>query len=151
MDDLEVALMASSEDVAKVIWFLPQIESAFSKGELSFSQVRALTRIANEHNEEELLTHARTVSAEKLEAYCRRRKLGEETQAKRQAKHDHAARGVTLYPHSGEIVVKLAPEAFALVEQILLRAIESLPQDETRTTEQNSVVLTSPCADTDCQ
>lgn len=122
--------------VARAIWFLPEVEGAFSRGELSFSQVRALTRIADKDNEAELLAYARTVSAEKLEAYCRRRKQGDEIQAKRQAKRDHDARAVTLYPHSGEIVVKLAHEAFALVEQVILKALEDLPQDETRTTEQ---------------
>ena len=45
--------------VANALWFVPKIDAAFRDGQLSYSQVRALTRIADEANEEELLNRAR--------------------------------------------------------------------------------------------
>jgi hypothetical protein len=45
--------------VAHALKELPGISEAFRKGELSYSKVRAMTRVANEHNEEYLLMIAR--------------------------------------------------------------------------------------------
>ena len=44
--------------VAHALKPLPEVAAAFSKGELSYSKVRALTRVASTHNEEDLLSFA---------------------------------------------------------------------------------------------
>ena len=49
--------------VAKALWFVPKIETAFKSGKLSYSQVRALTRVADKDNESNLLERALTTTA----------------------------------------------------------------------------------------
>lgn len=57
-----VALNAARERVrvARRLADLPLITAAFSRGELSYAKVRALTRVANDANEPELAEIART-------------------------------------------------------------------------------------------
>ena len=55
--------------VANALWFVPKIDAAFRDGALSYSQVRALTRIADETNEEDLVQRAQSTSAGALEKY----------------------------------------------------------------------------------
>lgn len=118
--------------VARALWLLPSIDTAFREGELSYSQVRALTRVADSDNVEALLDYARTATAEHLEQYCRRLRCGDMELAQQQARRDHASRSVQLYRHSGEISIKLPAEAFALVEQVLTQLVAALPADPAR-------------------
>jgi hypothetical protein len=57
--------------VARALEELPRTRAAFARGELTYSKVRALTRVAHEDNEELLLTHARYATAAQLERICR--------------------------------------------------------------------------------
>jgi hypothetical protein len=57
--------------VARALEDLPLITEAFSKGELSYSQVRALTRVAEPSTEETLVTWARHATAAQLERLVR--------------------------------------------------------------------------------
>jgi hypothetical protein len=50
---------------------LPLIDEAFRRGELSFSKVRAMTRVATAANEATLLDQARQTTAAQLERICR--------------------------------------------------------------------------------
>ena len=63
--------------VARALWFLPQIDAAFRCGDLSYSKVRALTRIATEVTETDLLDYALGATAAQLETYCRRLRNGD--------------------------------------------------------------------------
>jgi hypothetical protein len=58
--------------VSRALGGLPQIHAAFARGELTYSKVRALTRVACTENEELLLSHARHATAAQLERICRR-------------------------------------------------------------------------------
>src|SRR5690606_21726794 len=64
-----IGLRAAYEHVriGRALTELPLIREAYGKGELSFSKVRALTRIANEHNEDDLLELARNASGAQLD------------------------------------------------------------------------------------
>ena len=53
--------------VARRLAGLPEVEQAFSTGELSYSKVRAITRVATENNESLLLAMAERTSASHLE------------------------------------------------------------------------------------
>jgi hypothetical protein len=57
--------------VARAFAGLPAIRSAFAEGRLSYSQARALTRVAEPDREEELLTLARHATAAQLEQLVR--------------------------------------------------------------------------------
>jgi len=37
--------------VAKALWTLPRIDAAFERGDVSYSKVRAVSRVATENNE----------------------------------------------------------------------------------------------------
>jgi Domain of unknown function (DUF222) len=53
--------------VARRLVELPLIHEAFARGELSYAKVRALTRVAECENEEELLELARHLTASQLD------------------------------------------------------------------------------------
>src|SRR5438552_2869308 len=57
--------------VARCLAELPLIHAAFARGEISYSKVRALTRVAEEESEEELLELARHMTASQLERAVR--------------------------------------------------------------------------------
>jgi hypothetical protein len=57
--------------VAHALAALPLIEAAFRDGRLSFSKVRAMTRVATADNQETLLEMARHATAAQLERICR--------------------------------------------------------------------------------
>ncbi|WP_199583967.1 HNH endonuclease signature motif containing protein [Blastococcus sp. TF02A-30] len=57
--------------VARALAGLPRIEAAFAAGRLSFSKVRALTRIADPSCEQPLLEFALTATASQTERFCR--------------------------------------------------------------------------------
>ncbi|HRE87621.1 MAG TPA: DUF222 domain-containing protein [Myxococcota bacterium] len=57
--------------VAKALASLPQIDAAFARAEVSYSKVRAMTRIATPESEGRLLHMAKNASAAQLETICR--------------------------------------------------------------------------------
>jgi hypothetical protein len=61
--------------VARALWDLPQIDAASACGDLSYSKVRALSRVAMPSNEAELLAFALAASASQVEG-CRRLRHG---------------------------------------------------------------------------
>src|SRR4030095_559015 len=63
--------------IARLLWALPEIDAAFKRGELSYSKVRALCRVATETNEAQLLAYALRSSASQVEAYCSRLRHGD--------------------------------------------------------------------------
>ena len=75
--------------VARRLRELPLIHDAFACGELSYAKVRALTRVADENSEEELLELARHLTASQLERAVRayRRVSAGEAQALADAAH----------------------------------------------------------------
>jgi hypothetical protein len=110
--------------VARALAGLPETSARMARGELSFSQVRAITRVADEENELELLAHARSTSAAGLERLVRSwRKLGREDEAALEARR-HESRFLSVFPDDeGTYLVRgrLDPEVGAL----LMRAIEA--------------------------
>ncbi len=62
--------------VARALRTLPGISASFSTGELSYSKVRALTRVAGAHNEDALLAFALKTTAVRVEERCRELRFG---------------------------------------------------------------------------
>lgn len=56
--------------VARVLRGLPLVQEAFAAGELSYSKVRALTRVASEQTEADLVELARHATGAQLEKLC---------------------------------------------------------------------------------
>jgi hypothetical protein len=65
--DLSLSAAREKVRVAHALKTLPAISVAFAKGELSYSKVRALTRVANCRNEDVLLDFALHTTAARVE------------------------------------------------------------------------------------
>jgi hypothetical protein len=93
--------------VAHALAKLPKIDEAFSNGALSFSKVRAMTRVADQSNEEYLLmvaTHGTAHHVERLVTQYRRAKKLQDVEF---ANDLHLKREVTYYyDHDGCLVMK---------------------------------------------
>lgn len=113
--------------VAHALADLPKISAAFARGELSWSKVRAMTRIADSGNEDYLLMVARHGTAhhiEKLVSLYRRCNRSEEI-ALANLHYDH--REVNLrYEPDGSVVLqaRLPAEQGALLGKALALAVE---------------------------
>jgi hypothetical protein len=109
---------------ARALEALPRTSEAMARGELSFSKVRALTRVATADNEAELLELARAGSAANLERVVRgwKRLSREDEGAWERARHRR--RCFSVFPdEDGMYVVqgRLTPE----VATLLMRAVEA--------------------------
>lgn len=74
--DLSLSAAREKVRVAHALKTLPVIGMAFARGELSYSKVRALTRVATRENEDELLDHALHTTAARVEERCRELRWG---------------------------------------------------------------------------
>jgi hypothetical protein len=114
--------------VARALDELPLISEAMSRGEVSYSKVRAMTRIANPENEAELLAMAKTGPASHLEKVVREyRKVGKADVDRVQ--HQQEGRYLQAhYDESGMLVIqgRLPPEVGALVLEALEAAEQAL-------------------------
>jgi len=125
-----IGLNAAREKVrvARALEALPRVRAAFAAGELSYSKVRAMTRVADADNEDYLLMIARHGTAMHLERLVRGyRRCVERDRAAANAAHA----GRRLYWYSdddGMLVVhgRLPAEVGALVVQALEAAQEAL-------------------------
>lgn len=118
--------------VARALWFVPKIDAAFKAGELSYSQVRALTRVADPESEAVLLERARTSTAGDLEKYCQRLRQGDTQVADHLARTQHHRRSLMLFTEGGELSAKLPPDQLAVVQQAIETLVETLPEDPHR-------------------
>jgi hypothetical protein len=124
--------------VARALGTLPLLAQVLARGELSYSKVRALTRVATPETEERLLAVGQAGTVEHVERIVRGwRKLDRQAEA-REAAQRHKSRALHLYQDEDGMVVlrgRLEPEVGALVTQALAAAREALYQ-KARATEQ---------------
>jgi len=109
---------------ARALVKLPEIGASMSRGELSFSAVRALTRVATPENETDLLDLARGATTAQLERMVRGFKLGSRQDEADREKERFESRTFSVFPdEEGMYLVKgkLTPEIGAL----LMRAVEA--------------------------
>jgi len=66
--------------VARSLNKLPEINNAFATGELSYSKVRAMTRVATDDNEQQLLEVSKLHTASFMEKYVKRFRRVDENQ-----------------------------------------------------------------------
>ena len=74
--DLSMATAREKVRVAQALKHLPLISAAFGSGELSYSKVRSLTRVANAGNEEDLVAFALRNTTRHVADYCRELRMG---------------------------------------------------------------------------
>ncbi len=127
--------------VARALGTLPLLAHALSRGELSYAKVRALTRVATSETEERLLGVGRAGTAAHVERIVRGWRRVDRYAERREAKRQHASRGLHVYEDEDGTVVlrgRLAPEVGALLVRALDAARETLYQRRQRTERANA-------------
>ncbi len=74
--DLSMNTAREKVRVAHALKTLPGISAAFADGTVSYSKVRAMTRVVGAHNEEELLSFALDTTTSRVEERCRELRCG---------------------------------------------------------------------------
>ncbi len=132
--DLGISAAREKVRVAHALKILPNIAAAFAGGRLSYTKVRALTRVARTDNEVNLLTFAERTTATRVEERCRELRCGTAASVA-DANYAHASRSLRVYrdPSRGTITitVELPLETGELVEKALDRARDTTAAAET--------------------
>jgi hypothetical protein len=122
--------------VAYALETLPLISQLFQLGELSWSKVRAITRIAAPDNEQELVEKALTLSANELEQFTREYRnvttsAGLELENQKAIEQDQARSVSYQFDYRGMVQIRasLPPAEGAAVLQSLARAEDELFDD----------------------
>ena len=119
--------------VARALTELPLLSESLAKGELGYSKVRALTRIATSENEADLLNiglHGTAQHVEKFVRLYRRAKRAEETE---QADGQHENRGLTFWHEDDGTVVlhgRFPPEMGARILGALDAAMAAYAEEQ---------------------
>jgi hypothetical protein len=117
--------------VARALATLPLLAQALARAEISYSKVRAVTRVATPETEERLLAVAKAGTAAHVERIVRGwRRVDRQAEA-REASRQHASRALHVYQDDDGMVTlrgRLTPEVGALLMQALAAARESLYQ-----------------------
>jgi hypothetical protein len=115
--------------VARALGSLPRLSRALALGELSYSKVRELTRVATPETEERLLAVGRAGTAEHVERIVRGWRRMDRKAEEREAARRHANRWLHVYPdEDGTVRVRgrLSAEMGALLVKALAAARETL-------------------------
>ena len=113
--------------VARALEQLPEIADAFAKGEISYSKVRAMTRVATEANESVLVNVAKHGTAAHVEKLVRKYRWTQRRDAAQISQLQHERRCVSsFYDIDGMFVLnaRLPPEVGAIVRKALEVAVE---------------------------
>ena len=119
--------------VARALTDLPLLSEALAKGELGYSKIRALTRIATSENEADLLNiglHGTAQHVEKFVRLYRRAKRAEETE---RADAQHENRGLTFWHEDDGTVVlhgRFPPEMGARILSALDAAMAAHAEEQ---------------------
>jgi hypothetical protein len=108
--------------VARALPGLPQISKAFAEGRVSYSKVRAMTRVATPRNEESLLNTAFHGTARHVEQQVRWYRRAKRLEALNEENRRHAHRELAVYPDDdGSWVLRgrLTAEQGALIAKAL--------------------------------
>ena len=136
--------------VARALEGLPQIATAMGRGELSYSKVRAITRVATPATEDVLLNVALHGTTHHVETLVRQfRRVQEVEELSREARQYSQRRLTYFHDQDGSLVVKLQlpAESGALLLKALDAALADIPlpeRDEARFRLQIATVLDSP-------
>ncbi|MEJ2204870.1 MAG: DUF222 domain-containing protein [Gemmatimonadota bacterium] len=109
---------------ARSLASLPETGASMARGELSFSQVRALSRVATPDNEGDLLDLARGTTVAQLERLVRGFRRGSRRDEAAWERGNHESRTLSVFPDEEGMYVlrgRIEPEVAA----VLMRAIDA--------------------------
>ena len=118
--------------VARALVELPKIRECFETGALSYSKVRAMTRIATPANQDVLLLVARHGTTRHVERLVSKWRGAERSRDVQRAGRQHAVRALRWhYDDDGCLVIRatLPPEQGALVIEALQAALDRLAEE----------------------
>ena len=135
--------------VARCLDGLPGINEAFAMGEISYSKVRAMTRVATDDNEDYLLMIARHGTAQQMEQLVRKYQQVTAVTEPGAAQTQHEVRELLYYQdeqgmwvirgrlpaEAGALVVKAIEEALDTMEAVDEEAADSDNSDSSHTTD----------------
>lgn len=131
--DLSLSAAREKLRVAHALKELPEISAAFEKGVLTYSKVRALTRVANVANESALLEFALRTTASRVEERCRQMRNAELASCA-DANRAHERRRLSLWRDETrgtlQISVELPLEQGELIAKALEKAAESAANED---------------------
>jgi len=126
--DLSMSAAREKVRVAHALKVLPAITAGFANGELSYSKVRPLTRVARPDNEESLRSFALKTTASRVEERCRELRCGTVASVD-EANRAHCCRALRMHRDADRgmmtITVELPLETGELLEKALDRARDS--------------------------
>ena len=120
-----IGLSAAREQVrtAHALRSLPAISAAFAEGRLTYTKVRALTRVADRGQEDLLLAYALETTAENVEERCRQMRNVAPESAHR-AQRAWANRSLTLWRNEKRGVMRLTVEVPIEEGELIAKAID---------------------------
>jgi hypothetical protein len=127
-----ISVSAAREKVrtAQALRELPQISLAFRKGRLSYTKVRALTRVAPVHGEDTLLRYALTATAPQVEERCRQVR-NVQPESVNDARRMWDTRSLSAWRNAARGTLCLRAELPFELGEIVMKAIErALAQEE---------------------
>ena len=147
-----VGMVAAREKVrvASALEGLPQISERFRKGKVSYSKVRAMTRVATAENEDYLLEIAEYGTAAHVEELVRKYRGVEREEELRRVKKQYARRELTYYhEEDGSLVIRarLPAEEGALVLEALQAGADRMWREEREQRKPNEGLGTEDLAD----
>ena len=121
-----LSLSAAREKVrtAQALRSLPVMSAAFADGRLSYSKVRALTRVAHESDEDLLLAYALDASAAQVEERCRQMRNAE-PESVDVARRAWERRSLTVFRDQARGCIRIVVELPIEQGELVGRAIES--------------------------
>lgn len=119
--------------IARALSDVPAIAEAMERGELSFSKVRAVTRVATPENEHDLLAIACAGTAAHVEKTVRAMRRAQGAKDTQHAEAQHTARTFSLVTNEdGSLTIRgrLPAELGAVVQKAVERALEQQERNE---------------------
>ena len=127
----DIGLSAAREKVrvAHMLKVLPVITGAFSGGELSYTKVRALTRVARKDNEEELTALALKTTASRVEERCRELRCGTPASVG-EANRAHNGRSLRVFRDLDRGMMTISIEVPLETGELINKALDKARDDE---------------------
>ncbi len=121
--DLSVSAAREHVRTAHALRGLPAISGAFAEGKLSYSKVRALTRVAHLHDEDLLLAYALQATAAQVEERCRQiRNVAPESAD--EAQRAWKRRSLSIWRNTANSTLRIAVELPIEEGEVVALAIE---------------------------
>ena len=126
---LDIVAARERVRIARALGSLRILAGALERGELSYTKVRALTRIATPETEAQFLAMGRANTAAQIGRLIRSRRVLDRVADRREAARQHESRALRVYREEGGMVViqgRLDPEGGAVLMQALTAAQDAL-------------------------